>query len=71
MLKWTDDPLTYAWKRHSGCKTHKLLKENLYKDIIENFEKGKMWEMALQVKHDLLKTGANPKTLFTPYDDGK
>jgi len=41
--------LTYPWERHSQCKTHKSLKENLYKDIIENFEKGKMWEMALQV----------------------
>jgi len=26
-----------------------MLKENLYKDILLNFEKGSMWESAIQV----------------------
>lgn len=54
LLRWTADPLLYVWKRHESCKTHKSLKEELYRDIIGNFEKGKMWEDALDVCKELV-----------------
>jgi hypothetical protein len=38
-----------TWKQHSSCRTQRALKENLYKDIVDNFERGKMWEMAIKV----------------------
>jgi len=54
-LTWTDRPLRASgvWERHSGCKTHRALKERLYRDAVVNFEKGQMWERALALLKEL------------------
>ena len=36
------------------CKNHRQLKEQLYKEIIEMFDKGKVWEIALGICEELL-----------------
>ena len=38
-----------SWERHRGCRTHRALKEQLYKDAVKNFERGQMWERALSL----------------------
>ncbi|XP_046384567.1 dedicator of cytokinesis protein 1 isoform X4 [Ischnura elegans] len=57
LLNWSDNPLPTLLKsnRYPHCQTHRELKENLYDDIIEYFDKGKMWEYALDVCKELVK----------------
>ncbi|XP_049823522.1 dedicator of cytokinesis protein 1 isoform X5 [Aethina tumida] len=56
LLDWSNDilsPLLVHSKYEK--KTHRDLKEALYKDIIDNFDKGKMWECAISKCQELAK----------------
>ena len=53
-LKWTDKSLKTLWEKHKNCRTHRELKEKLYEDAINYFEKGSMWEMALSTCKELV-----------------
>lgn len=52
-LQWSERPLKFIWKKHTYCKTHRALKEQLCKDAAENFERGQMWEKALKIMKEL------------------
>uniref|UniRef100_T1IIV8 Dedicator of cytokinesis protein 1 n=1 Tax=Strigamia maritima TaxID=126957 RepID=T1IIV8_STRMM len=50
LLKWSNESLQLILKndKHPNCGTHHELKEALYYDMIDYFDKGKvMWELAL------------------------
>ncbi|XP_014208352.1 dedicator of cytokinesis protein 1 isoform X2 [Copidosoma floridanum] len=55
LLSWNDQPLSSLLKsnRYPSCQTHRELKECLYNDIIDYFDKGKMWEAALSMCKEL------------------
>ncbi|XP_024936302.1 dedicator of cytokinesis protein 1 isoform X7 [Cephus cinctus] len=55
LLAWSDQPLPPLLRSHRypHCQTHRELKEALYNDMIEYFDKGKMWECALSVCKEL------------------
>jgi dedicator of cytokinesis protein 1 len=55
LLRWTDDALSAALcnEEHLDCETHRDLKEQLYKRIIEYFDKGKLWEEGLRLCKEL------------------
>ena len=55
LLAWSDQPLPPLLRsnRYPVCQTHRELKEALYNDMIEYFDKGKMWECALGVCREL------------------
>lgn len=57
LLDWSDQPLPPLLRsnRYPLCQTHRELKEALYNNIIEYFDKGKMWECALVVCKELIK----------------
>ncbi|XP_045475282.1 dedicator of cytokinesis protein 1 isoform X5 [Harmonia axyridis] len=57
LLNWSDKELGMLLKstRHEDCSTHRQLKETLYYNIIDNYDKGKMWECAIQKCHELAK----------------
>lgn len=50
-LLWDDSELSTLLRshRHNACRTHRELKELLYYEIIELFDKGKMWECAIDM----------------------
>ncbi|XP_065074251.1 dedicator of cytokinesis protein 1 isoform X2 [Ochlerotatus camptorhynchus] len=54
-LYWDDTPLSPLLKssRHLSCSTHWALKEKLYRDIIDLFDRGKMWESAIDMCKEL------------------
>ncbi|XP_015793034.1 dedicator of cytokinesis protein 2 [Tetranychus urticae] len=56
LLHWTDEPLPSQLRseKYPDSKTHRELKENLYKTIIDYFEKGQQWEEGLKVCKDLI-----------------
>ncbi|XP_076631403.1 dedicator of cytokinesis protein myoblast city isoform X2 [Colletes latitarsis] len=56
LLAWSDQPLLPLLRSHRylSCQTHRELKEALYNDMIEYFDKGKMWECALAVCKELV-----------------
>ncbi|XP_014489472.1 PREDICTED: dedicator of cytokinesis protein 1 isoform X4 [Dinoponera quadriceps] len=56
LLAWSDQPLPplLISHRYPSCQTHRDLKEALYKNIIEYFDKGRMWECALAVCKELV-----------------
>ncbi|XP_071494855.1 dedicator of cytokinesis protein 1-like [Diadema antillarum] len=45
--KWTDTPLYITSEKYPDAVTERQLKEVLYYDIIEFFDKGKMWERGI------------------------
>ncbi|KAJ6638701.1 Dedicator of cytokinesis protein 1 [Pseudolycoriella hygida] len=55
LLKWNDTPLSSLLRshRHVSSITHRQLKESLYNDIIDYFDKGKMWECAINMCKEL------------------
>ncbi len=53
LLHWSDQPLTCRWEKFEHCKTHRLLKEELYLDILSKFDSGQMWEKALEICKEL------------------
>ena len=40
MLNWSEDPLEHNWNKYDQCQTHRQLKEELYEEIIDLFDKG-------------------------------
>ena len=53
-LEWSHQPLQFSWgQKYSHCSTQSELKEALYKEIIDLFDKGKMWEEALKICEEL------------------
>ncbi|RWS31375.1 hypothetical protein B4U80_06775 [Leptotrombidium deliense] len=56
LLTWSDEPLSAPLKndKYPDCETHRELKEKLYKEIIDYFDKGKMWEAGLRVCNELV-----------------
>lgn len=61
LLKWNDRPLPplLLSHRHQICHTHRQLKESLYHDIIEHFNKGKQWECAIEMCKELAQQYEN------------
>lgn len=57
LLLWNDTPLSplLASQRLMHCKTHRQLKDELYHKILELFDRGKMWECALDMCKELAK----------------
>ncbi|KAK9873197.1 hypothetical protein WA026_021430 [Henosepilachna vigintioctopunctata] len=57
LLSWSDKELELLHKnnRYEDCVTHRQLKEALYYNIIDNYNKGKMWECAIQKCQELAK----------------
>ncbi|XP_069488465.1 dedicator of cytokinesis protein 2-like [Ambystoma mexicanum] len=53
LLKWSDDPNTAHMQDRHHLHTQRQLKEALYHDIIEYFNKGKMWEEAISLCKEL------------------
>ncbi|KAH8388441.1 hypothetical protein KR093_006384, partial [Drosophila rubida] len=51
LLHWNDTELSPQLRsyRHSSCRTHRELKEALYFEIMEYFDKGKQWECAIDM----------------------
>lgn len=51
LLGWNDKELSPQLRsyRHSMCRTHRELKEALYFEIMEYFDKGKQWECAIDM----------------------
>ncbi|XP_030369556.1 dedicator of cytokinesis protein 1 isoform X2 [Scaptodrosophila lebanonensis] len=51
LLLWNDTELTPQLQtdRHRHCRTHRELKEALYFDVIDYFDKGKQWECAIDM----------------------
>ncbi|XP_037945652.1 dedicator of cytokinesis protein 1-like isoform X2 [Teleopsis dalmanni] len=51
LLLWDDTELSPLLRshRHITCRTHRELKEALYYEIIDYFDKGKMWECAIDM----------------------
>ncbi|XP_050543349.1 dedicator of cytokinesis protein 1 isoform X2 [Daktulosphaira vitifoliae] len=58
LLSWSNDslpPLLRSPLRYPTCDTHRQLKEALYHDIIDYFDKGKMWECAVSMCKELVR----------------
>uniref|UniRef100_A0A182XWS8 Signaling protein n=1 Tax=Anopheles stephensi TaxID=30069 RepID=A0A182XWS8_ANOST len=60
-LNWDETPLSLLLKskRHYSCPTHRTLKEQLYRSMIDLFDKGKMWECALDLCKELAQQYEN------------
>lgn len=61
LLLWNDTQLSSLLRSHrySMCKTHRQLKESLYNEIIDLFDKGKMWECAIEMCKELAQQFEN------------
>ena len=55
MLNWSEEGLEHNWKKYDHCATHQQLKQQLYTDIIDLFDEGKMWENALDICKELIQ----------------
>ncbi|CAD7083698.1 unnamed protein product [Hermetia illucens] len=55
LLFWDETELSPLLRshRHPSCRSHRQLKEALYNEIIEYFDKGKMWECAIEMCKEL------------------
>lgn len=71
LLRWTDETLTGALRNeeHPDCETHRELNEQLYKRIIEYFDKGKLWEEGLRVCKELATQYENETFNFAELSD--
>ncbi|KFB45954.1 AGAP004320-PA-like protein [Anopheles sinensis] len=61
-LCWDETPLSMLLKskRHYlACQTHRTLKEQLYRSMIDLFDKGKMWECAIDLCKELAQQYEN------------
>ena len=56
LLKWTDEPLPALLRneKYPDCDTHRELKELLYNEIIEHFDKGKLWETGISYCKEII-----------------
>lgn len=61
LLFWNDTILSslLSSHRHRNCQTHRQLKESLYNEIIDYFDKGKMWECAIDMCNELVQQYGN------------
>lgn len=61
LLYWNDTQLSSLLRshRHGNCQSHRQLKEALYNEIIEYFDKGKMWECAIDMCKELAQQYEN------------
>lgn len=61
LLLWNDTALSPLLRshRHPNCQTHRQLKECLYNEIIEYFNKGKQWECAINMCKELAQQYEN------------
>jgi dedicator of cytokinesis protein 1 len=57
LLRWSDEPLPtlLLTSRHPHITSHRQLKEALYLDSIDLFDRGKMWECALSLCKELAR----------------
>uniref|UniRef100_A0A0A9Z7E6 Dedicator of cytokinesis protein 1 n=1 Tax=Lygus hesperus TaxID=30085 RepID=A0A0A9Z7E6_LYGHE len=57
LLSWSDTPLSSLLRgtKFTHCTTHRQLKETLYESIIEYFDRGKMWECAVEACKELVQ----------------
>lgn len=57
LLRWSEEPLSalLLTPRHPNTGTHRQLKEALYLDSIDLFDRGKMWECALSLCKELAR----------------
>jgi dedicator of cytokinesis protein 1 len=57
LLRWSDEslPTLLLTSRHPHTSSHRQLKEALYLDSIELFDRGKMWECALSLCKELAR----------------
>lgn len=55
LLEWSDEPLASVLRSecYSNCETHRELKEQLYLDIIDYFDKGSLWEDGIRLCKEL------------------
>ncbi|ETN61959.1 dedicator of cytokinesis protein 1 [Anopheles darlingi] len=60
-LSWDETPLSLLLKskRHILSSTHRTLKEQLYRSMIDLFDKGKMWECAIELCKELAQQYEN------------
>uniref|UniRef100_A0A182ID12 Signaling protein n=1 Tax=Anopheles arabiensis TaxID=7173 RepID=A0A182ID12_ANOAR len=60
-LNWDETPLSLLLKskRHYCCPTHRTLKVQLYRSMIDLFDKGKMWECAIDLCKELAQQYEN------------
>ena len=56
LLKWTDEPLPALLRneKYPDCDTHRELKELLYNEIINHFDKGKLWETGISYCKEII-----------------
>ena len=56
LLKWSDESIPHLLKneKYSYCETQRELKERLYGDIIDYFDRGKLWEAGLVYCKELI-----------------
>lgn len=61
LLMWNETMLSSLLRshRHANCQTHRQLKESLYSEIIDYFDKGKMWECAIDMCKELAQQYEN------------
>ncbi|XP_076317091.1 dedicator of cytokinesis protein myoblast city isoform X3 [Tachypleus tridentatus] len=61
LLNWYDEPLPHILRNeeYPFCETHRELKERLYCDIINYFDKGKLWEAGLTLCKELAQQYEN------------
>eukprot|EP00057_Strongylocentrotus_purpuratus_P006618 XP_011661092.1 PREDICTED: dedicator of cytokinesis protein 1 isoform X2 [Strongylocentrotus purpuratus] len=52
-IKWSDSPLLTSSDKYPEAMTERQLKEVIYYDIIEFFDKGKMWERGIALCKEL------------------
>lgn len=57
LLRWSEEPLPalLLTSRHPNTTTHRQLKEALYLDSVDLFDRGKMWECALSLCKELAR----------------
>ncbi|CAK8675724.1 unnamed protein product [Clavelina lepadiformis] len=53
LLSWSDELLTTRQPRYKDSQTHRELKEALYYDIVDLFQRGKMWEEGIKLCKEL------------------
>lgn len=56
LLHWSDESLPSLLRssKYPHCETNRELKERLYYDILDHFDKGKLWEAGLMLSKELL-----------------
>lgn len=61
LLRWNDEMLSQLLKsdKYPNCETHRELKECLYYDILDYFDKGKLWEAGLTICKELVSQYEN------------